>query len=251
MPICGKNETKNSLRGVWGTGSRSTDKRARRTQRQLKIAASQSYSIAGLFERQRDLQLSIRDSSTSNDVISRACSPSHTSENVVPRACSLPRTSENGASSLSAIPRACSPPRNMEEIRKTASARMDRLLKLSTVQKDMYGIVLDPRSSFHLRHRMVQSFLWLQGKRNQFPDKTQRQLAFITANSFNRGSHTARMIVQWANIWTQGEKLPNTHAGQHNHNFSWMDDEDVTFAVREFIHQQGESEYSNPYFFCF
>ena len=42
----------------------------------------------------------------------------------------------------------------------------------------------------------------------------------------------------------QGEHLPNTHAGQHN--FSWMDDEDVIFAVREFIHQQGESECFEP-----
>ena len=86
---------------------------------------------------------------------------------------------------------------------------MDRFLKLPTVQKDTYGFVLDAHSSFHLRHRMVQSFLLLQSKRDQFPNKTQRQLASITANSFNRGDHTARMIVQWTNIWMQGENLPN------------------------------------------
>ena len=119
---------------------------------------------------------------------------------------------------------------------------MDHFLKLPTIQEDTYGFVLDAHSSFHLRHRMVQGSLWLQSKRDQFPNKAQRQLASITANSFNRGDHTAKMIVQWTKIWMQGENLPNTHAGQHKHNFSWMDDEDVTFAVREFIHQQGESE---------
>ena len=134
----------------------------------------------------------------------------------------------------------------MEEIQKTASARMDRFLKLPTVQKVTYGFVLDAHSSFHRRQRMVQSFLWLQSKRDQFPNKTQRQLASITANSLNRGGHTVRMIFQWTNIWMQGENLPNTHAGQHKHKFSCMDDEDVTFAVREFSHQQGESECFNP-----
>ena len=73
MPIHRKNDADKGLRGTWGNGSKSTDKRARRTQRQLKLAASQSYSIDGLFERQKQLQLhaeniNLRDAS-------RACSP--------------------------------------------------------------------------------------------------------------------------------------------------------------------------------
>jgi hypothetical protein len=52
------------------------------------------------------------------------------------------------------------------------------------------------------------------------------------------------MIIKWANSWVRDQEIPNTHAGHHKHNFSWMDDEDVVFAVRSFIRQQGESEYT-------
>ena len=79
-------------------------------------------------------------------------------------------------------------------------------------------------------------------KQDQFPDKTQRQLACTTALSFNRGSHTGRKIVQWTNSWVNEGVIPRTHSGRHKHNFSWMDDEEVELAVREFIRQQGESK---------
>ena len=43
MPIRWKDGAEKNLRGQWGNGSKTTDKRARRNQRQLKLAASQSY----------------------------------------------------------------------------------------------------------------------------------------------------------------------------------------------------------------
>jgi hypothetical protein len=213
MPIHWNDDADNNLRGLWGNGSKSTQKRARRTQRQLKLAASQSYSIAGLFERQQQLQLYTKDAS----------SDAHGEKNV---------------------PKACSPPPNLEEARKTAAAKLDRLLLLPTEQQKKYGSVIDPRSSFYLRHRMVQSFLWLQLRHYQFRGKTQRELACITAHSFKRGLHTGRMIIKWTKSWVHDQKIPNTHAGRHKHHFTWMDDEDIVFAVRGFIRQQGESEYT-------
>jgi len=209
MPIQWKNDADNNLRGLWGSGSKSTQKRARRTQRQLKLSASQSYSIAGLFERQQLHQLCPKDK-------------------------------------RSDVPRACSPPpdrNNLEETQKTAAAELDRLLELPTEQKRKYGSVMDSRSSFYLRHRMVQSFLWLQLRRHQFPGKTQRELACITAHSFKRGYHTGRMIIKWAKSWVHERKIPNTSAGRNKHNFTWMDDEDLMFAVRSFIRQEGESKH--------
>jgi hypothetical protein len=214
MPINWKNNADNSLRGLWGSGSKSTQKRAHRTQRQLKLAASQSYSIAGLFERQQLRQLSTKD---------------------IPS--DIHRDKE--------VPRACSPPparNSLEEAQKTAAAELDRLLELPTEQKRKYGSVIDPRSSFYLRHRMVQSFLWLQLRRHQFLGKTQRELAYITAHSFKRGFHTGKMIISWAKSWIHERKIPNTNAGRNKHNFTWMDDEELVFAVRGFIRQQGESE---------
>jgi hypothetical protein len=92
---------------------------------------------------------------------------------------------------------------------------------------------------------MVQSFLWLQLRRDRFPGKTQRELACVTAHSFNRGLHTARMIIKWTKSWIRDQEIPDTHAGRHKHNFTWMDDEDGVFAVRSFIREQGDSEYTN------
>jgi hypothetical protein len=148
------------------------------------------------------------------------------------------------------VPRACSPPprrtNNTEEDLKVAADKLNRLLRLPTEQKKKYGSVMDIRSSFYLRHRMVLSFLWLQQRRDQFPGKTRRELGSITANSFGRGLHTGKMIVKWTNSWVRHREIPNTNAGRHMHNFTWMDDEDVVFAARNFCRQQGESEYTVP-----
>ena len=147
------------------------------------------------------------------------------------------------------VPRASSPPLipktpiEIKKDREIASAKLDKLLKLPTVQKMEYGAVLDPCNSFHLRHRMVQSFLWIIQKRDQFPGTTERQLAYMVARSFNRGNHTSKKIIQWTNSWVNKGIIPKTQSGQHKHNFSWMDDEDVELAVCESICQQGESKY--------
>jgi hypothetical protein len=214
MPIHWKDNADKGLRGTWGNGSKTTDKRAHRDQRQLKLAASQSYSIDSLFARQKSLGLHAKDTS------------------------------------LKDVPRACSPPptrtRIGEEDRKVAAEKLDRLLRLPTEQKKKYGSVMDPRSSFHLRHRMVLSFLWLLRRRDQFPGKSQRELGYITAHSFGRGTHTGKLIVNWTDSWVRRQEIPNTNRGRNKHNFSWMDDEDVVFAARGFCGQQGESEYIVP-----
>lgn len=188
MPIHWKDNADKGLRGTWGNGSKTTDKRAHRDQRQLKLAASQSYSINSLFARQKSLGLHAKDTS------------------------------------LKDVPRACSPPptrtRIGEEDRKVAAEKLDRLLRLPTGQKKKYGSVMDPRSSFHLRHRMVLSFLWLLRRRDQFPGKSQRELGYITAHSFGRGTHTGKLIVNWTDSWVRRQEIPNTNRGRNKHNFS-------------------------------
>jgi hypothetical protein len=85
MPIRWKDGAEKNLRGQWGNGSKTTDKRARRNQRQLKLAASQSYSITGLFERQKHLQLHTKDINPGvvdgMEDTPRACSPPPDREN--------------------------------------------------------------------------------------------------------------------------------------------------------------------------
>ena len=48
-------ETKDKLRGVWGTGSKSTEMRACREKKEQKLAASTRYSLASMWKRQQDL----------------------------------------------------------------------------------------------------------------------------------------------------------------------------------------------------
>jgi hypothetical protein len=227
MPICWKDKADSNLRGIWGNGSRSTQKRARRTQRQLKLAASQSYSIADLFERQRLHQLGNMETGFADT----------DGEKDVPRACSPPPAPQKSFLSSS---------EDAQEALRTAVSKLDRLLRLPTEQQKNCGAVIDPRSSFHLRHRMVQCFLWLLLRRHHLQGRTQRELGYITANSFGRGLHTGKMIVKWAMSWVRHQNIPNTNAGRHKHNFSWMDDEDVIFAVRSFIREVGESKHIFP-----
>ena len=223
-------ETKDKLRGVWGTGSKSTEMRARREKKEQKLAVSTCYSLASMWKRQQDLQISIKDTSFNKDTSSNQ----DVSVSIPSMRAMVPR-----ASSPPLIPKT---PIEIKKDREIASAKLDKLLKLPTVQKTEYGAVLDPCNSFHLRHRMVQSFLWIIQKRDQFPGTTERQLAYMVARSFNRGNHTSKKIIQWTNSWVNKGIIPKTQSGQHKHNFSWMDDEDVELAVREFICQQGESK---------
>jgi hypothetical protein len=58
MGLCWNDEAENHIRGPRGTSKR-TEKRARRHQRELEKAASQSHSIVNLFQRQRNLGLSM------------------------------------------------------------------------------------------------------------------------------------------------------------------------------------------------
>ncbi|KAN0075944.1 hypothetical protein V8E54_007214 [Elaphomyces granulatus] len=58
MGLCWNDEAEKHIRGPRGT-SKSTEKRARRQQRELEKAASQSHSIIHLFQRQRNLGLSM------------------------------------------------------------------------------------------------------------------------------------------------------------------------------------------------
>jgi hypothetical protein len=184
----------------------------------LKVAASQSYSIVDMFQRQQDLQLGIRGTGSLDTV---------TEERV-----------------LNTV-RSSSPPNDsdLDEPYRAAAIELSKLLQLRTVQKRIYGSAIDPKSSFYLRHRMVLNFLWIYLRRDEFPGETKIGLAKTTALSFNRGVHTSRKIIEWTDSWVREQKIPDTRAGRHRHNFTWMDDEDVILACRNFIAQQSDSMY--------
>jgi hypothetical protein len=87
----------------------------------------------------------------------------------------------------------------------------------------------------------VKQFLLVQKRRR--PGQTRRQLAASVAASFGRGSIVTRNIVQWERAWVTGReiptrKIPDMYA-------SWLDDEDVVMAIRDFARKQGDSKYSD------
>jgi hypothetical protein len=132
IPIRWNEDGEKALRGKWGKGSASTQKRARRAQREFKATALQSHSIVDMFQRQRDIQLRINGAESSEIV-----------------------TEENVFNSTPSSP----PLNDLDEAYRAATAKLSKLLQRQTEQKRVYGSAIDPKSSFYLRHRMVLSFL--------------------------------------------------------------------------------------------
>jgi hypothetical protein len=127
-------EAGKDIRAMRGTGSKSTEIRARRHQLALEKAASQSYSIVGLFERQRSLGLSMEAQDGTRTVPLKDI--------------------ERGKTGASVITR-----RTKEDTRREALHDLKRFLGLKGEQKRKYGKLLKPGKDFHRRHLMVQAFL--------------------------------------------------------------------------------------------
>src|SRR6266516_8080186 len=176
-------EVKN-IRGMRGTGSKSTEKRYRRRQRELATAASQSNSIVSFFERQR----SIEDGTPA-----------------VPL-----KEIEHGKAKASV-----NTSQTKKEDRHKALLDLKQFLELKGEQKKKYGKVLKPGKDFHRRHLMVQSFLTSQRRTHEFQDSSRRQLATIVARTYGRGIHTGRKIVQWERSWVNHRTIPESKAGKH------------------------------------
>jgi hypothetical protein len=215
-------EAGKDIRGTRGTGSKSTEKRARRHQRELEKAASQSYSIVGLFERQRSLGLSMEAQDGTRAV------PLQDIERGTPKA------------SLTAC-------QTKENARHDALQDLKRFLSLKGEQKRKYGKLLTPGKDFHRRHLMVASFLMLQQRKHEFQDRSRRALSAIVAKSFGRGAHTGLKIVRWEKSWVEERTIPESKAGKHRQGISWMNDEEVLLAVQQFVKTQGEGQFEKVF----
>jgi hypothetical protein len=209
-----KREGDDQLRGGYGQGSRSTNKRARKMAQELRNEASKMYSIADMWKRQRDLGL------VANSLESE----------------------ERQSACVSELPRGTAIQSN-EEIRKAqrinASKELERLLGLVTEQEKKYGERLLPHGNFYRRHVMVRQFLEIQlgSQRNG----TRRTLSLSVAQCFGRGHATARNIVKWENSWVNDRIIPKRQ-GQNGYS-PWMDDEELKESIRDFARKEGDSKY--------
>jgi hypothetical protein len=220
-----------------GGTSRSTQKRKRAHSQALQKAAAQSYSLAKMFQRQRLLGISMK-SQTDDSTPSQG---EHEED--------FPEAQPPELALHECISDVLDPEEEREKDKQAyqekvelASQDLQRLLDLKTLQKKKNNAELGIRSSFRKRHQMVLSFLWLERKKQTVGGK-RRERALQVARSFNRGITTARKIVQWTNSWIEQRVIPESYAGKHLHAFSWLEDEGVAIAAREFARKEGESKY--------
>jgi hypothetical protein len=222
-----------------GGTSRSTQKRKKAHSQDLQKAAAQSYSLAKLFQRQRLLGISMKSQTDDS-------TPSQGEREELE---DFPEGQPPELALHECISDVLDPEEEREKDKqayqekvKLASQDLQRLLDLITLQKKKYNAELGIYSSFRKRHQMVQSFLWLEQKKQKVGGK-RRERALQVARSYNRGTGTARKIVQWTNSWIERRVIPEGRAGKNLHTFSWLEDEGVAIAAREFARKEGERKY--------
>ena len=88
---------------------------------------------------------------------------------------------------------------------------------------------------------MVQQFLHTQLKNQS--SQSRIDLALTVSRRFDQGFHTARSIVQWEKSWVEEREIPQRK--DRNDGDSWMYNEDVNDAIKEFAKTQGDSKYYN------
>ena len=93
-------------------------------------------------------------------------------------------------------------------------------------------------SNFYQRHLMVKHFLSSQKK--NLPGQIRRDLALFVASTFNKGQTTTRNIVRWEKLLVTNNEIPCCKEAKDYD--SWMNNEDVTMAVRDFARRQGDSK---------
>ena len=107
-----------------------------------------------------------------------------------------------------------------------------------------YGLVLSPKGDFYRRHLMVRGFFYLQQQKDTLQLSRRRDVAAVAAANFKRGKATGKKIVRWEIEWLKHRRIPESKSGKHSAGMSWLEDEGVLCAVREFAVSQGEGKCS-------
>ena len=125
------------LRRMHGYGSSAMEKRERRHKRELEKSASQMRSIVEMFS-----TLINKKYPTVRNLRSTLLRPPPTPKALQKNSVDKKQTEI--------------------ELQTQAVKDLDELLRRKTEQMSKYGHVLAPKSNYHCRHQMVQSFLWMQ-----------------------------------------------------------------------------------------
>ena len=104
--------------------------------------------------------------------------------------------------------------------------------------KDLERLLNDkkkcPSGQDKTRHQLVLAFLYFRQNR---PWATRNQCALDAATGVNKGTFVARKIIQWEKSWKATRTIPVGQQGLHRKFASWLNDEGVEIACREYISQ--------------
>lgn len=90
------------------------------------------------------------------------------------------------------------------------------------------------------RHQAVLRFLYYQ--RTRKGEETRQFMALQVARCFNRGKWFAEKLVSWEISWRKNRTIPKGKQGCFQKVKSWLSDEGVELAVREYLSGAGESK---------
>jgi hypothetical protein len=90
------------------------------------------------------------------------------------------------------------------------------------------------------RHQAVLRFLYYQRTRQH--NETRQSMALRVARCFNRGKWFAEKLASWEISWRKNRTIPRGKQGCFQKVKSWLTDEGVELAVREYLSGAGESK---------
>ncbi len=186
-----------NLRGGYGSGSRSSKKRQKKSARELEKECSKSYDIRALWQRIQKL-----------GILSAANSPG----GLGPLSELLPNDHISPACPLSDISRGSASSFSKQQIFKNqqieALKDLTKLLESIRAKEKKYRDRFSPYSNYYRRHIMVQQFF--QAQLTTGPSQTGRSFSCNVARSFGKGTgtFTARNIVRQENLWVNTREIP-------------------------------------------
>ena len=111
---------------------------------------------------------------------------------------------------------------------------------IADLEKALRSKTLSPAGQNATRHQAVLRFLYYQRARQD--NETRQMMALRVANCFNRGKWFAEKLVSWEISWRRNRTIPKGKQGCFQKVKSWLTDEGVELAVREYLSGAGESK---------
>jgi len=211
-----------SMRRSYGLGSEKTSYNNQKNERELASAASSSYDIKAVFQRQIDLRINLATEQVGvGEEEELSFRPF--------RQIAMEQLPTGGPSE-----KVIAKTKKMKNLAE-AIKDLESLLAKRSEQVKRYGGELT--GHLLLCHKLVHSFFLIQKKCKG----GRRALALQVANSYGCGHHTTRMIVLWEQSWTENCTIP-AHRTSSNSNRvkSIVEDEDILLAVRKYMEKSAD-----------